>query len=71
MGDPSPMLLPIRMMRTAAVLFCSLAACLRLRAAGLFISREDFTEDLVHALVASLSPRRPARAVPSARSRKR
>ena len=75
MVDPSPMLQPIRMMRTAAVLFCSLAACLRLRAAGLFISQEEFTEDLVHALVASLSPRGTAKALspsqPTPRTRKR
>jgi len=48
----SPAMLPLRMLRTAAVLFCSIAAYLRLREAGLHVARRDFQEDLVDSICA-------------------
>ena len=54
MGDVPPMLVPLRMLRTATVLFGSLAAYQRLRLAGLFLPRDEFGADLEASLVAML-----------------
>ena len=48
-------LIPLRMLRTASVLFGSLAAFQRLRESGLDLPREVFDEDLVQSLVALFS----------------
>ncbi len=47
-------LLPLRMMRVAAVLYCSIADYHRLVTAGHDIPREDFVADLIAALVVLL-----------------
>lgn len=56
LGGVPPMLLPLRMMQFASVLFGSIAAYQRLCTAGLFIAREAFIEDLVRTMVGLLSP---------------
>lgn len=63
METVSPAMLPLRMLRTAAVLFCSLDAYQQLRAAGLHVPRADFEADLVVSLVAMFRPE-PRRATP-------
>jgi AcrR family transcriptional regulator len=48
-------LLPLRMMRVAAVLYCSIADYHRLVTSGHKISREEFTADLITSLIGLLS----------------
>jgi AcrR family transcriptional regulator len=55
LGEVDPILLPLRMMRVAAVLFWSLASYQRLRTAGMVIPRERFVDDLIMSLVALLA----------------
>lgn len=55
-GEVPPMLLPVRMLRTATVLFGSLATYHRLRQAGLYIPRSDFQTDLEQSMVALFRP---------------
>lgn len=52
MTEIPPMLLPVRMLRTAAVLFGSIAAYHRLCIAGLYVPREDFSVDLIGSMTA-------------------
>lgn len=56
MGELDPALLPFRMVRTASVLFGSIASYQRLTSAGLFLSREAFRLDLIASLTALLQP---------------
>jgi len=56
LGDVSPLLLPLRMLRTAAVLFCSLAAYHRLSVAGLYVPRNVFCEDLIDSMISFFRP---------------
>lgn len=55
MAQVPPMLLPVRMMRTAAVLFGSIASYHRLCTAGLYVPRDLFSEDLVDSMEALFS----------------
>ncbi len=50
-------LMPLRMMRVTAALYCSIADYHRLSQLGLSISREEFTADLIASLVALLGQR--------------
>lgn len=58
-------LMPLRMMRAAAVLYCSISDYHRLTRAGLAIQREDFVADLVASLVGLLGRAPEASAAPS------
>jgi hypothetical protein len=51
----SPSLVPMRMLRMAAVLFGSIAAYHRLTTAGLYLPRAEFRLDLIASLVGCLS----------------
>lgn len=55
MQHVSPGILTLRLLRTANVLFGSLAAYQRLRVAGLYVPREEFAQDLVATMVAMFS----------------
>lgn len=57
LGHVSPIVLPIRMMQTAATLFGSIASYHRLCAAGLFIPIDIFSDDLVRVMTALLQAR--------------
>ncbi len=61
-GDAPPMLIPVRMITTVAVLFGSIAAYHRVCAAGLFIPRADFYEDLVTTMKSVFDPSGRSRA---------
>ncbi len=65
MGAVPATLLPLRMLRTAAVLFCSIAAYQRLSRAGLHVSRDDFHADLVASLASMFRPRAARRRPPA------
>lgn len=54
-------LMPLRMMRVAAVLYCSIADFHRLTSNGLGIDRTEFTEDLIGSLIGVLEAGREPR----------
>lgn len=51
MAKVPPTLMPVRMMQTTAILFGSITAYHRFAAAGLYIPRDEFADDLVHTMV--------------------
>ena len=65
-GDTPMALLPLRMLRTAAVLFCSIAAYQRLVDAGLDVPRDLFRRDLVTSVEALLRSAPAAKGTPRA-----
>jgi AcrR family transcriptional regulator len=65
-GDAPTLLLPLRMLRTAAVLFCSIAAYQRLVEAGLDVPRDLFRRDLVTSVEALLRSTPAAKRTPKA-----
>ena len=56
MPEMDPVVLPLRMTRTAAVLFYSIASYHRLTSAGVFVPRDKFVDDLIDSLVALSAP---------------